>query len=54
MEKYWVPLSRAMVARMAETLHSSDYMLGTPLHPDSTKTVGAGAMFPGFGLKTGK
>lgn len=54
MEKYWVPLSRATVARMEGTLHSSDYMLGTPLHPDSTKTVGAGAMFPGFGLKTGK
>ena len=54
MEKYWVPLSRATVARMEGTLHSSDYMPGTPLHPDSTKTVGARAMSPGLGLKTRK
>lgn len=43
-----------MVARMEGTLHFGDYVLGTPLHPGSTKTVGAGAMFPGLELKTGK
>ena len=43
-----------MVARMQGTLHFGDYMLGAPLHPESTKTMGAGAMFPGLGLKTGK
>lgn len=49
-----MPLSRATVARMEGTLLFGDYMLGTPLHPDSTKTMGAGAVFPGLGLKTGK
>ena len=42
------------MARMEGTLHFSDYMPGTPLHPDSTKTLGARAMSPGLGLKMGK